>query len=129
VINAANPGTSAPTLVNIENINLDFKGFGVTFNAGGTAGGKITVSSTQEGNSTATLTNLTSTVRVAVGAGIENLTLSGTTTTLDLSAQAETLTGGGISEQLTVNSTGASANSLTLASTTPLGTSSTVKLV
>lgn len=129
VITGSAPGTSAPTIINVENIALDFKGFGVTYNAGSTSSGTITASTTQEGNNSASLTGLTSTVKVAAGTGINTLSLTGTTTTLNLAAQAVTLTGGGISEQLTVNSSGSSANTLSLASTTPLGTATTVKLI
>lgn len=80
VITGANPGTSAPTLANIENINLDFKGFGVTFNAAGTSNGTIIASTTQDGNSTATLHNAGSTVKVQAGTGITTLNLESSAT-------------------------------------------------
>lgn len=111
--------TTAPTLSNIENINLDFKGFGLKFNAGSTSNGTITVSSTQEGNSTATLQNAGATAKVTVGSGVSTLNLESSGTTLNLTGgQSLTIDNGNGAGTLAFVSGGSSANTITYTTTT-----------
>lgn len=105
---------TAPTVSNIENINLDFKGFGIKYNAGSTSNGKITASTTLDGNTVATLQNVGATTKVAAGSGVSTLNLESSGTTLNLTG-GQTLTvnnatGGGT---IALVSNGSSANTIT----------------
>ncbi|AQR66374.1 hypothetical protein BXU06_15975 [Aquaspirillum sp. LM1] len=72
---SANAAT-ALTAVNIENINLDLKGFGLTFDAAGVTKGTVTVSTTQAGVNSVTVNNIDGSAGVAVKASTGILTLN-----------------------------------------------------
>lgn len=116
--NAANP-----TVRKVEAINLDFKGFNLSYNAQNTQDGTITVSTTQAGNSKATVSGLADKlVNVAVGSGITTLDLRATSATTDATTvklaggalALDLLSGGDAVDTVTLNSVTA-ANTVTLA--------------
>ena len=91
VINVAINQDAAPAnVLNVENINVDYRGFGLTFDASnvmyGSATGEtnITVSTSTAGNSTVGVKGLSNkNVNVTVGSGVKTLNLDGTTGTSD----------------------------------------------
>lgn len=105
---------TGPVIANIENVNLDFKGFGLTFSAASTTNSNITVSTTQEGNTSATLASVGATDKVTVGAGISTLTLTSSGTTLNLTGgQALTVNNNAAAGTMAFVSGGSSANTIT----------------
>lgn len=114
--------TNAPTLVNVEQINIDFKGFNKTFDAQGVSNGTINASTTQEFNTGAIITNLSNRdVDVEVGTGIETLKIGGTSASTDATNVklaggnlALTTNEGGTIETVGLNSAGDAANVVSL---------------
>lgn len=106
--------TTGPVIANIENVNLDFKGFGLTFSAASTTNSNITVSTTQDGNTAATLASVGATDKVTVGAGISTLTFTSSGTTLNLTGgQALTVNNNATAGTMAFVSGGSSANTIT----------------
>lgn len=136
VINAVITTTATPSLIaNVETLNVDFKGFGVTLAAAGvtygaTGGATINAKTTQVGNEAATITGLSiGNLNVAVDSSIKTLTLTGTANAND--ATKLTLAGGSLAltntaatgvETVTFNSKGA-ANTVTITGTGTTGVS------
>lgn len=85
-LNARVTTSATPTLIaNVENINVDVAGFGVTLDLlnvrhGSTGGGEVALSTSQVGNSTVSVTN--------VGANNINLKVAPSITTLNLTGTA-----------------------------------------
>lgn len=129
VLNAAITANATATITNVETSNIDFKGFNLTFNAATVTGGKIVASTTQEFNTSATITNLSNKgVNVDVGTGITTLVLGGSAATSDATTVklaggnlALTTTSGNTLETVGINSTGSAANVVTLTNATATG--------
>lgn len=77
---------TAPTISNVETINLDFKGFGLTFDAANVSNGTINVATSQAGNTSGgTISNLstaTKGVSIVAGSGLSGITLNEATGTV-----------------------------------------------
>ncbi|GAB2946777.1 beta strand repeat-containing protein [Aquaspirillum soli] len=115
----------APTIRKIEMVNLDFQGFGLTFDAINTQDSTFNLSTSQAGNSAATVTGINNkNVNFAPAASIKTLTLGGTAVTTDattvkLAGNPLALDIGGDDapiDLVTLNSTTA-ANTVTLSDT------------
>jgi len=103
-----------PVISNVETVNLDFKGFGVVFDAASTTNGTIVISSSQEGNSSATLNNVGAATSLQVGSGVDTLTLASSATTLRLTGgQALSVANNTTAGSMALVSGGSSANTLT----------------
>ena len=109
----------APTIRKIETVNLDFKGFGLTFDAANTQDATIALSTSQTGNSTAIVTGVNNkNVNFTPAASIKTLTLGGTAATTD----ATTVKLAGNALALDIGSDGQSIDLVTLNSTTGANT-------
>lgn len=128
----------APTIRKIETVNLDFKGFGLTFDAANTQDATIALSTSQTGNSAAIVTGVgNKNVNFTPAASIKTLTLGGTAATTDattvkLAGNALALDIGGNNTQsvdlVTLNST-TGANTVTLSDTKGDFAATTSKLI
>lgn len=114
-------GTDAPSITNIENIALDFNGFGLTFDGSGISNGEMTVSTSKDLNTQATVTGVGNKgLNFAVGSNIQTLTLQGTSSGSD--ATTVKLAGG------TLNLNAGTTTALETLNLMSNGSANTVKL-